>query len=68
MYVCECLGWFPSVNEFQPDLVVGLAPGRTEPMAQPEQVGFQRGLPGELGRPLEFERSLIPGDLSLALV
>lgn len=37
-------------------------------MAQPEQVEFQRGLSGELGEPLEFEHSLIPGDLSLALV
>lgn len=37
-------------------------------MAQPEQVEFQRGLSGELGKHLEFERSLISGDLSLALV
>lgn len=37
-------------------------------MAQPEQVEFQRGLSGELGKPLEFEHSLISCDLSLALV
>lgn len=37
-------------------------------MAQPEQVEFQRGLSVELVESLEFEHSLIPGDLSLARV
>lgn len=42
--------------------------GKPELMTLPEQVEFQRGLSGELDKPLEFEHSLIPGDLSLALV
>ncbi len=59
---------FLCVNEFQLDLEEDFSSRQAEPMAQPEQVEFQRGLSGELGKPLEFEHSLIPGDLSLALV
>lgn len=56
------------VIEFQLHLEESLVLGRPEPTVQPEQVEFQRGLPGELGKPLEFEHGLIPHDLSLALV
>lgn len=52
------------VSESQQDLLLG----KPQPMALPEQVEFQRGLSGELDKPLEFEHSVIPGDLSLALV
>lgn len=50
--------------ESQQDLLLG----NPQPMALPEQVEFQKGLSGELDKPLEFEHSVIPGDLSLALV
>lgn len=55
--VCMC-------PESQQDFLLG----KPQPMALPEQVEFQRGLSGELDKPLEFEHSVIPGDLSLALV